>query len=98
MILRDRYGPRLRDEGGCRSRKRLSRLHVTLPGCWVRVGRRAYGDGCCALFVLLLTVHIVVKNNMAVGLHGSSGLAIEARVNTIFAVVERGLANRLRSK
>ena len=41
MILLDRYGPRLRDEGGCRSRKRLSRLHVTLPGCWVRVSRRA---------------------------------------------------------
>lgn len=51
MILRDRYGPRFRDESGCRSRSRLSRLHVTLPGWRAQVGRSAYG-GCCGIFFI----------------------------------------------
>lgn len=39
------------------------RLQVTLPGCWVRVGRLAYGYGCYALFILLLTIYPDVRNS-----------------------------------
>lgn len=95
MILRDRYGPRLRDEGGCRSRKRLSRLRVTLPGWRVRVTRHAYVRWTVVqiLDASLLLVYPCVKRSI----HGSSGLALRARFSTMSAV-RRGLASRFRSQ
>jgi hypothetical protein len=66
MNSRNRYGPRFQDKSGCRSRRRLSRPHVTLPGCWVRVGTLAHGDSCCALLELIaLYLCQMRKNDMA---------------------------------